>query len=339
MRTKIIATIGPASDSEEVIYKMILAGMDVARMNFSHASEAWYLTARKRVLSAAKKAKRKVLIMQDLQGPRIRVGVLPPEGKELVTGSITVFSTMKDDPRSTFIDYPKLHQEIRVGHALYLANGDLEATVTGIKGNRITTRMVHGGTLHSRKGVNVPNTRLSNAGLTAKDIRDLKMAMAHGGTDLVAISFVQTAADVLKLRKIVGDKVKIVAKIETALAVENMDDIIKVSDSVMVARGDLSIELPFEKIPLIQKELIRRARWYGKGSITATQMLLSMVHQPRPTRSEVGDVANAVCDGTDAIMLSEESANGKYPVEAVATMRLIANEAEKSTHLQPNLFV
>ncbi len=215
----------------------------------------------------------------------------------------------------------------------------MEAVVTGIKGNRIAARVVRGGILHSHKGVNVPNTRLSNAGLTAKDIKDLKMAMKRGMPHIVAISFVQTAKDVIKLRKLVGKKMKIVTKMETGLAVENMDEIIKECDAIMIARGDLSTELPFEKIPLIQKEFIRRARWYGKGSITATQMMLSMVHNPRPTRSEVSDVANAVCDGTDAIMLSEETANGKYPVETVAAMRLIANEAEKSTHLQPNLFI
>ncbi|MDE2019860.1 MAG: pyruvate kinase [Patescibacteria group bacterium] len=336
MRTKIVATLGPASESKEMIEKFVHAGMDIARMNFSHCSEAEYVSRAKYVKSAARKAGRPVKILQDLQGPRIRVGVLPAEGRKLEEGNTIHFRTdKKDGDGSIFIDHPRLHLDIRVGDPLYLANGEMELEVRRVTGNRIAAEVIRGGVLYSRKGVNVPRTKLSNSGLTAKDIKDVKFGLRQG-VDFVAISFVQTADDIKKLRKLVGNKAKIIAKIETALALENIDAIIQASDAIMIARGDLGIEVPIERVPAIQKSLIRHASWYGKGTITATQMLLSMTDHARPTRAEVSDVANAVWDGSDAVMLSDESAGGKYPLEAVRTMHRIVAEAEKLRFERPN---
>ena len=337
MRTKIIATIGPASDSAEMIQKFVEAGMGVARVNFSHCADENFLKYKKRLAAAEHKAGRKIPIMQDLQGPRIRVGALPPEGYRLVEGESVIFSTKKEDvngfgkngSRVIFMDSPKLHNDMKTGELIYLANGDMELVVTKIAGNRITARVARGGTLYSRKGVNLPNTKLSNSGLTKKDIRDVKFGLAHG-VKLFAISFVQSAKDVDALRRIVGPKAKIVAKIETALALENIDGIIAASDAIMIARGDLGIEIAAEKIPFIQKNLIRHAGWYGKGSITATQMLTSMIDHARPTRAEVSDIANAVWDGTDAVMLSDETASGSYPLESLTTMARVVAQAEAS---------
>jgi pyruvate kinase len=333
MRTKIIATIGPVSDSQEMIQKFVDAGMDIARVNFSHCTEENFIKYKKRITIASRKAGTKVAIMQDLQGPRIRVGELPKEGHKLMDGETVIFSTKKSDTDGTgkiiFVDSPKLHKDMKAGELIYLANGDMELVVTKIVGERITARVARGGTLYSRKGVNLPDTKLSNSGLTAKDIKDVKFGLAHG-VKVFAISFVQTAADVQALRKIVGPKAKIVAKVETALGVKNIDEIILASDAIMIARGDLGIEIAPEKLPFIQKNLIRHAGWYGRGSITATQMLMSMVNHQRPTRAEVSDVANAVWDGTDAVMLSDESASGEYPLEALKMMVRIVAQAEAS---------
>lgn len=340
MRTKIIATIGPASDSAEMIERFVNGGMDIARINFSHCTDENFLKYKKRLAGAARKAKRNVPIMQDLQGPRIRVGELPAEGYRLVEGETVVFSTDKLDggkngSRTIFVDSPKLHNDMRTGELIYLANGDMELIVTKISGSRITASVARGGVLYSRKGVNLPNTKLSNSGLTKKDIRDVRFGLAHG-VNMFAISFVQAAEDVEALRKIAGSKSTIIAKIETALGVKNIDSIIRVSDVIMIARGDLGIEIAPEKIPFIQKNLIRHASWYGKGSITATQMLTSMIDHQRPTRAEVSDIANAVWDGTDAVMLSDETASGNYPLESLKMMVRVVAQAESSRFERPN---
>lgn len=339
MRTKIIATIGPVSDSQEMIQKFVDAGMDIARVNFSHCTEENFIKYKKRIGVAARKAGRKIAIMQDLQGPRIRVGELPKEGYKLTEGESVVFSTKKSDTDGTgkviFVDSPKLHKDIKAGELIYLANGDMELVVVKIIAERIMARVARGGTLYSRKGVNLPDTKLSNSGLTPKDRKDVKFALAHG-VKVFAISFVQTADDVRALRKIVGPNAKIIAKVETALGVKNIDEIILASDAIMIARGDLGIEIAPEKLPFIQKNLIRHASWYGKGSITATQMLMSMVSHRRPTRAEVSDVANAVWDGTDAVMLSDETASGEYPIDALKMMRRIVAQAESSQFNRPN---
>ncbi len=335
MRTKIIATIGPASDSADMIRKFAEAGMDIARVNFSHCTEKNFLLYQKRLRAASRRVTRPIPIMQDLQGPRIRVGELPPEGMRLIEGALVTFSTKRDDPRTIFIDSPRLHRDVRRGEIIYLANGDMELAIIRIAGTRITARVTRGGTLYSRKGVNLPNTKLSNSGLTRKDIKDVRFALKHG-VRMFAISFVQTAGDVAALRRIVGPRATIIAKIETALGVKNIDEIIRASDAIMVARGDLGIEIAAEKIPFIQKNLIRHAGWYGKGTITATQMLTSMVDHARPTRAEVSDIANAVWDGTDAVMLSDETASGNYPLEALRTMVRVVAQAESSRFERPN---
>ena len=329
MKTKIIATIGPSSDSYETIYKMIEAGMSIARMNFSHCTYPEYLERKRHIQKASKKLKKSVQILQDLQGPRIRVGEMPKEGLELKEGELMVFSTNRNKNDAIFVDNPYLHLDIKLGHPIYLANGDMELIVKKKKDSEIYAEVVRGGILYSRKGVNVPHTKLTASGITRKDVKDLKFGLKQK-TDYVAISFVQSAEDILKARKIIGTKAKIIAKIESAQALKNIDAIIQASDGVMIARGDLGIEIPYEKLPFIQKNIIRHAAWHRKPSITATQMLTSMINHDHPTRAEVSDIANAVWDGTDAVMLSDETASGKYPIRSVKAMAKVVKQAEET---------
>lgn len=332
MRTKLIATIGPRSESKEMLEKLVEAGMNIARMNFSHCTYDEFKMRKKHLMAIGKKLNRKIEILQDLQGPRIRVGELPPEGRTLKDGEIVIFSTKKEsDPSIIFVDSPRLHTDINKGDLIYLTNGEMELVTQAIKGEHIHAKVIRGGVLYSRKAVNVPDTKLSISGLSAKDIKDLKFALAEG-VDYIAISFVQSADDILKARKYVGTKAKIIAKIETALALKNIDSIIQVSDGIMVARGDLGIEVPIEKLPFIQKNLIRHAIWHNTPVITATQILTSMINHPHPTRAEVSDIANAVFDGTDAIMLSDETAAGQYPVQALKTAVKVIKQTEEYQH-------
>lgn len=336
MRTKIVATIGPKSESYEMIKAFGEAGVSIFRMNFSHCTHEEYKMRRKYVLQAGKELGLELSVMQDLQGPRIRVGKMPEEGRELREGDMVVFSTATESDESIIhIDEPYLHADISIGDPLLLASGEMELVVQGVDGNRITCEVIRGGVLFSRKGVNVPRTKLTMSGLTDKDRDDVRMALAEG-VDCIAVSFVQTADDMLKLRELVGDTMKTIAKIETPLALDNMDSIMQACDAVMIARGDLGIEMPLEKLPLAQKHLIRHASWLGKGSITATQMLFSMVNHKHPTRAEVSDIAQAVWDGTDAVMLSDETASGDYPLESVKTMARVVREAEQSLYDKPN---
>ena len=329
MKTKIIATIGPSSDSYETIYKMIEAGMSIARMNFSHCTYPEYLERKRHIQKASKKLKKSVQILQDLQGPRIRVGEMPKEGLELKEGDLVIFSTNRKKNDAIFVDNPYLHLDIKPGHPIYLASGDMELIVKKKKDSEIYAEVVRGGILYSRKGVNVQHTKLTTSGITRKDIKDLKFGLKQK-TDYVAISFVQSAEDILRARKIIGNKAKIIAKIESAQALKNIDAIIQASDGVMIARGDLGIEIPYEKLPFIQKNIIRHAAWHRKPSITATQMLTSMINHDHPTRAEVSDIANAVWDGTDAVMLSDETASGKYPIRSVKAMAKVAKQAEET---------
>jgi pyruvate kinase len=336
MRTKIIATIGPSSDSYETIHEMVEAGLDIARMNFSHCTTEEYIERKERIEKAAAGLDRKVALLLDLQGPRIRVGELGKEGRVLREGDTAIFSTKPStDPKVIFVDYPLLHSDIKAGDPLFLVNGEIELEVSKIEDCLIYAEVLRGGTLYSRKAVNVPRTKLTASGLTQKDIEDVKFGLSQD-VEFIAISFVQTAEDVQKLRELVGTKAKIVAKIETALAVENVDAIIQASDAIMIARGDLGVEIPGEQLPFIQKNLIRHAAWYGKASITATQMLTSMVNHPHPTRAEVSDIANAVWDGTDAVMLSDETASGQFPLDALKTMVKVVRQAEESRFNRPN---
>jgi len=308
---------------------MAHAGMHIARMNFSHCTYEEYKNRKKYIEKIRKEEKIQVHIMQDLQGPRLRVGELPKKGLLLEENDEFVFTTEKTKAKGIIhIDDPYIHDDIEVGEPMYLTNGAMELVVTKVVGTKIYARVIRGGLLFSHKAINLPQTTLTTSGLTEKDVRDVEFALKEG-VEYIALSFVQSAKDVIRLRELVGKKAKIISKIERALALKHIDEIIQVSDSIMVARGDLGAELPVEEVPFIQKNIIRHAYWHNKGTITATQMMLSMVSHPQPTRAEVSDVANAILDKSDAVMLSDETASGEYPVESVATMARIIQRTER----------
>lgn len=337
MQTKIIATVGPKSESPEVIKSLVREGMDVARMNFSHCTYEEYKNRVSHIKKFSKSLKREVKILQDLKGPRIRVGELPKDGRLLQDGETIYFST---DPKALathiYLNDPHIHLDLKVGDPIYLANGIMEAEVTRISNKTITCKVIRGGVLYSRKAVNAPNTKLTTSGLTKKDIKDVKFGLKEG-VDYIAMSFVQSAKDVEHLRKLVGNKAKIISKIESAVGLRNIEEIVEASDSIMIARGDLGVEMPMEKLPFIQKHLTQLAIWHGKGVIAATQMLSSMINHPHPTRAEVSDIANAVWDGVDAVMLSDETAAGEHPLEALRVMVKVVKEAEDSMHQENRL--
>jgi len=336
-RTKIVCTLGPASSDSDTIEHMIEAGMNVARMNFSHGSHDDHAERIRTVREAAKRQGQTVTILQDLQGPKIRVGqmqdgsVMLKEGQELV---ITPEPLEEGTAERVHIDYPTLAEDADVGGRILLDDGLLELTITGIDGKEIITEVVEGGPLRSRKGVNLPNIRTSTPSLTEKDRKDLEFGLSMD-VDVVALSFVRERSDVEELLGLIedaGKNVSVVAKIEKPEAVRNIEDILDVVDGIMVARGDLGIEMPMEEVPSTQKMLISRSMATARPVITATQMLESMVDNPRPTRAEASDVANAVLDGSDAVMLSAETAVGTDPVRVVRAMNKIIRRAE--THWQ-----
>jgi pyruvate kinase len=326
MKTKIIGTLGPSSDNSEIIAGLIESGMDIARMNFSHCTREEFLRRKQILAEESGKFGKSIKIMQDLQGPRIRVGELPVEGKHLEKGGSVTFSASVAEG-SIFIDSKSLLESISVGHPMYLSSGQIELIVREANGATVVAEVVRGGVLFSRKGVNVPETTLSLSGPTEKDLDDVSFALSQG-VDYIAVSFVQTADDIRKLKSIVGNQAKIIAKIESAVALKNIDAIIQESDAIMIARGDLGVEIPLERVPFVQKHLIKQSIWHKTGTIVATQMLLSMVENPEPTRAEVSDIANAILDGADAVMLSDETASGKFPLSAMETMSRIARETE-----------
>lgn len=330
-KTKIVATIGPASRNKKVLTEMIHAGLNVIRMNFSHGTHADHNDTLQLVRSAEKSVKKPVAILQDLSGPKIRVGKVE-EGTILTEGKQFILTTDKctGDNKRSFINYKKLPKEISKGAVVKIDDGKKELVVNKISGNDIHCTVIVGGPLSSNKGVNLPDTKLSISSLTAKDKKDVLFGIKHD-VDYIALSFVQTAKDVRDLKKILdkaGSRAKIIAKIETTPAVANIDEILEIADGAMVARGDMAVEVGVEKVPLIQKMIIKKCNELGKPVITATQMLDSMEENPVPTRAEVSDVANAILDGTDAIMLSGESAVGKYPVKSIETMTAIARRTE-----------
>ncbi len=328
MKTKIVATIGPSSNDAKTIGLMLEAGMDVARINCSHSNPKQIRDWTKLIRRVAKQNHRRVKIMVDLQGPRLRVGVLPKKGRRLHAGEIVTFDTNGNTKRGVIhVDDPYLHNDIEVGHPMFLANGQIELMITSVHGTTFQAKVVHGGHLFSHKAVNMPGTRLTTSGLTNKDIADAKTGLSVG-VEQVALSFVQSSADVKALRKIVGKKMTIIAKIEMAMALNHIDGILRATDQMMVARGDLGAEVPVEDVPFLQKHLIHESHRHHRPTIVATQMLISMVDNIHATRAEVSDVANAVLDKTDAVMLSDETAAGKYPVEAVAMMHKIVERAE-----------
>lgn len=337
MQTKIIATIGPKSESPEVLKALVREGMDVARMNFSHCTHEEYDSRVVHLRKFSKVLKREVKILQDLKGPRIRVGELPADGLRLKDGEEICFSTdKKNSAGCIFMDDPHIHLDLKSGDPIYLANGAMETEVKKIVGRKIFCRVVRGGVLHSRKAVNAPHTKLTTSGLTKKDIDDVKFGLRRG-VDYVAMSFVQSAKDVEHLRKLVGNKAKIISKIESAVGLGNIEEIVKASDAIMIARGDLGVEMPMEKIPFIQKHLTQLAIWHNKGVIAATQMMSSMIEHDHPTRAEVSDIANAVWDGVDAVMLSDETAAGRYPIEAIKAMAKVVREARSSFYQKNRL--
>jgi len=334
MPTKIIATIGPKSESKEKLLALLKAGVDMVRVNFSHASHSQYLRIQKIIKDFNAESERQIKIMLDLQGPRIRVGRMPEGGIFMVDGESYRFA-FSNKPYVKAgdvipIDSHDLYQDIKKGEALFLCNGAIELQVKAIKNKIITAEVINGGVLSSRKAINVPDTNIRKGGMTAKDLKDAAFGLKVG-VDYIALSFVQTANDVLRLRRLLGKKsgIKIISKIERGLALKHIDKIITSSDAIMVARGDLGIEVPIEDLPIIQKNLVRHAHWHDRPAIIATQVMTSMIKNAHPTRAEISDIANAVLDGADMIMLSDETTIGDYPVEAVKILKKVIERTEK----------
>ena len=337
-KAKIVATVGPASQTEDVLEKLIQSGMNVARMNFSHGTHEQHSARIALIRKVSEKLGTSVGILQDLQGPKIRVGALD-ETIQLSEGeTVILFVTGTTPPENGGkhipVDFRQLFDSVRTSDRLLLDDGRLTLEVVSVKDrNALTAKVIVGGPLTSHKGINLPGVRLRIAGFTEKDEADLAFGISQG-VDAVAISFVRTADDVKKVRYAIerfsnGKRLPLlIAKLEKPEALDNLDAILDIVDGVMVARGDLGVELPPERVPALQKHIIRKANARGKLVITATQMLESMITNPLPTRAEASDVANAIFDGTDAVMLSAESASGKYPVESVQMMDRIVREAE-----------
>jgi pyruvate kinase len=332
-RTKIVATIGPASDSPEKIKAMMLAGMSVARLNFSHGSYDDHAQRIQQLRSISQELELPLTLLQDLQGPKIRVGDLPGEGIELLPDAALILvprSEFSGQPNTVAIDYPYVAEEAEPGTQVLLDDGLLELEVKEIQGNAVICRVVTGGILKSHKGVNFPTLNLRLPSMTEKDKQDLEFGVEQG-VDIISLSFVRRAEDVQELKALLKEKgadIPVLAKLEKPQAIANLEAIVNECDAIMVARGDLGVEMSPERVPLIQKRIIRMCNQKGIPVITATQMLDSMIRNPRPTRAEVSDVANAIMDGTDAVMLSGESAVGDYPVESVQMLARIATDVE-----------
>jgi len=334
-RTKIVATIGPASRERPVLERLARAGVDVVRLNFSHGEPEDHLRVLAAVREISAALDRPIAVLQDLGGPKIRTGRLKGgQPVQLADGArivVTTDESVEGDASLVSTAYAALPRDVRPGDRILVDDGNLELRVTRVGGREVECEVVHGGPLRPHKGMNLPGVRISAPALTEKDHRDLAIGVQNG-VDYVAVSFVRQAADVEQARAAIaalGGTAPIIAKIEKREAVENLDAIVAAADGVMVARGDLGVELPTEEVPTLQKRIIHTANSAGKAVITATQMLESMVAHPRPTRAEASDVANAIVDGTDAVMLSAETAAGCYPVEAVETMARIAVYTEE----------
>jgi len=333
-RTKIVCTIGPASESKETIRKMLQAGMNVARLNFSHGTHAEHGKRIRALREEAQNLGIHLGILLDTKGPEIRTGYVAEEGVTLKAGDTFILDTDLEtlgNSQRVGLTYPELWQEVKVDDHILLDDGLIDLQVTSIAEGKITTLIQNGGILKSRKGVNVPGVSIQLPAITEKDREDILFGIREG-VDFIAASFTRKAADILAVRRLVeeeGANVKIIAKIENREGIDNLDEILEVADGLMVARGDLGVERPVEEVPIHQKSMIKKCHQLGKPVIVATQMLDSMMRNPRPTRAEASDVANAILDGTDAIMLSGETASGLYPVEAVEMMNKIALQAEK----------
>lgn len=332
-KTKIVCTIGPASDNESVLRKLIENGLSAARLNFSHGSHEEHGKRIELIKKLRDEMGKPIAIVLDTKGPEIRTGNFKEGKVELVEGQDFTITTRQLDGDSTIcsVTYERLHEDLVVGDNVLIDDGLIGLRVEKIEGQDIHCKVLNGGPVSNHKGVNVPNVKINLPALTEKDIADIKFGIEQE-IDIIAASFVRKASDVLAIRKVLekngGEGILIVSKIENQEGIDNLDEIIKLSDGIMVARGDLGVEIPTEDVPIVQKMIIEKCNEAGKPVITATQMLDSMMRNPRPTRAEASDVANAIFDGTDAIMLSGETAGGKYPIEAVSTMARIAEKAE-----------
>jgi pyruvate kinase len=340
-KAKIVCTIGPASGSEAVLRDLMRAGMDVARLNFSHGTHEEHARMIDRLRRVAEKEGRTICILQDLQGPKIRTGRLKYRTPIAIKTGGRLTITPRDIAGTASLlstTFKTLAKEVEPGSHVLLSDGLIELRVTAVRGEDVECEVINGGLLGEHKGINLPGTVVSVPSLTEKDEKDLEFGLKHG-VDMVAVSFIRTADDVRLVKRLVrlhNSDAWVIAKLEKPQAVDpaNLEEILDVADGVMVARGDLGVEVPAEKVPIIQKHVIRRAADWRKPVITATQMLESMIENPRPTRAEASDVANAILDGTDAVMLSAETASGKYPREAVAIMARIVLEAESAREEQ-----
>jgi pyruvate kinase len=331
-RVKILATLGPASSSLEMIEKLFVAGVDVFRINMSHTSHHHLRELHGRIREVEDKVGRPIGILADLQGPKIRIGTFKQKEVTISAGNTFSFDTdpTPGDEKRVNLPHPEIFAAAKVGDALLLNDGRLRVEITEANKNRLVTKIIYGGILSDRKGVNLPDTVIPIPALTEKDRADLEAA-ASLGVDWIALSFVQRGEDVAETKKLVAGRAGVMAKIEKPAALLVLNDILRIADGIMVARGDLGVELPVEAVPARQKQITRAARRFGRPVVVATQMLESMVNEPVPTRAEVSDVATAVYEGADAVMLSAESATGKWPEKAVATMDRVAQYVENDT--------
>jgi len=338
-RTKILATVGPASSDKQMLEKLVHAGVNAFRLNLSHANGATYKKTIAAIQEVNKKLGTHVGIVADLQGPKIRIGEVENNGVKLISGKTVTLTTRKAVTTSSriFVNFSKFASDVSSGDQILIDDGLMELKV--ISTNRkdtVKAKVIQGGLLLSRKGVNLPDTNVSLPSLTKKDLEDLKTVLSQP-VNWIALSFVRTAKDILALKKIIqraGKKTKVIAKIEKPQAVKNIDEIIDVSDAVMIARGDLGVEMPQQKVPVIQKDIISKCIAAARPVIIATQMMQSMIENPRPTRAEITDVANGIFDGADCLMLSTETASGKFPVKVIETIKDIALNIEQ----QPSLY-
>ena len=334
-KTKIIATLGPVSNSPEMVKKLIETGMNAVRINFSHGSHESHGETINTVKKVREELGMPIPLILDTKGPEIRTKVLKEEPVKLEKGNKFILTTddIEGDATKVSVTYEDFAKDLSVGATVLIDDGLIELKVLEINGNDVVCEIINSGMLGSRKGINLPNVSIKLPALTEKDIDDIKFGVKMG-FDYIAASFIRSASDVLSIRKVLeengGSDIKIISKIENREGVDNIDSILEVTDGIMVARGDLGVEIPFEEVPIIQKQLIDKCKAKGKLVVTATQMLESMITNPRPTRAEASDVANAIFDGTDAIMLSGETAKGSFPVEAVNAMVRIATKIESS---------
>ncbi len=336
-RTKIVCTLGPATDTGEKVAELIKIGMDVARLNFSHGTQEYHKKMIEILRSLSRKLDKPITILQDLQGPKLRVGKIKNGKVQLISGSkikIVVDDVMGDENQIS-TTYKELPGDVKKGDTVLLDDGLIRLKVEKVFNNEVLCLVEEGGTLSDHKGINLPGVFISQPSFTEKDQNDLLFGIEHD-VDMVALSFVRKAEDIKQVKKIIDEKKKnimVMAKLEKPEAIENLEDIVDTSDGIMIARGDLGVEMPLELVPTLQKKIIRLCLKKGKPVITATQMLESMRDASRPTRAEVSDVANAIFDGTDAVMLSAETATGHYPMETVKTMDKIIREAEASSNI------